>query len=360
VIVRDCAFTNITFGRAVTYSGGAACYLGDDTNDANVTWCEVVNNSFTQFKGRQEGAGIGSEITYSAIRLYGAVNDKVANNRISNLVAINTDLYGIRVDASRQIEITNNSIENLQTQVGVANGNPFGIIIAFNAGSSRVRDNLIRNLTSPAPGTSCGILVYGGLNMLSGNLIMGGVVSAFDNTGNLWYEGRFFAPMGRYQSVGNYYWNYNIVANDTNHDHIADQPYNLSKALDLYPIMFSGLDSDSDGLFNGEETTLGTDINIADTDGDGWSDYDEVRVYGTNPLDRDTDGDGIIDSQDPQPRVPTQTPAPDYTAAIQNAASMVIAGLIILAGAIIVFGIMNAKRASTRKDIPSDAVPAKR
>jgi hypothetical protein len=46
-------------------------------------------------------------------------------------------------------------------------------------------------------------------------------------------------------------------------------------------------DFDGDGLTNMEEYLLGTDPSNPDTDGDGVSDYDEVHVYGTNPLVKD-------------------------------------------------------------------------
>lgn len=36
-------------------------------------------------------------------------------------------------------------------------------------------------------------------------------------------------------------------------------------------------------------------LRARDTDGDGLSDYDELRVYKTNPLNPDTDGDGLTD-----------------------------------------------------------------
>lgn len=55
------------------------------------------------------------------------------------------------------------------------------------------------------------------------------------------------------------------------------------------------MDNDRDGLSNDEETKLGTNSGDPDTDHDGLFDYEEVRVYGTDPLNPDTDGDGYTD-----------------------------------------------------------------
>ncbi|MGB3142923.1 MAG: Calx-beta domain-containing protein [Maribacter sp.] len=55
-------------------------------------------------------------------------------------------------------------------------------------------------------------------------------------------------------------------------------------------------DDDNDGLFGGQEATLGTDPNNPDTDGDGIQDGVEVGPDVVNPLDED--GDGIIDALD--------------------------------------------------------------
>jgi hypothetical protein len=61
--------------------------------------------------------------------------------------------------------------------------------------------------------------------------------------------------------------------------------------------------SDGDGLSDAEEIRVyGTNPKKADTDNDGLSDGAEVRL-GTNPIDADTDGDGAKDWDDPTPLV---------------------------------------------------------
>ena len=57
-------------------------------------------------------------------------------------------------------------------------------------------------------------------------------------------------------------------------------------------------DPDQDGLNTKEETTLGTDPENPDTDGDGLPDGDEVLKYRTDPLRADTDGDGLSDGEE--------------------------------------------------------------
>lgn len=54
-------------------------------------------------------------------------------------------------------------------------------------------------------------------------------------------------------------------------------------------------DLDGDGLSDKMELELGTDPRNADTDGDGLSDFDEINKYKTDPLNADTDGDTIKD-----------------------------------------------------------------
>ncbi len=63
-----------------------------------------------------------------------------------------------------------------------------------------------------------------------------------------------------------------------------------------YRRVSSNVDTDNDGLLDGEEARYGTDPAMADTDGDGLRDYDEIFVYNSNPRDRDSDQDGLSDA----------------------------------------------------------------
>ncbi len=65
-------------------------------------------------------------------------------------------------------------------------------------------------------------------------------------------------------------------------------------------------DCDKDGLFDGYELNPAfsgwvTNPKVWDSDGDFWSDFDEIRNYNTNPLSTDTDGDGVDDPYDQDP-----------------------------------------------------------
>ena len=60
----------------------------------------------------------------------------------------------------------------------------------------------------------------------------------------------------------------------------------------------AGGDPDGDGLTNAEELSGGSNPTLADTDKDGLSDSDEVKVYHSNPNRADTDGDGLSDKDE--------------------------------------------------------------
>jgi len=63
--------------------------------------------------------------------------------------------------------------------------------------------------------------------------------------------------------------------------------------------MVDNNDRDHDGLNDEQETTLGTNLVLADTDGDGLTDGSEI-LRGTNPKLKDTDGDGYWDQAEIQ------------------------------------------------------------
>ena len=60
-------------------------------------------------------------------------------------------------------------------------------------------------------------------------------------------------------------------------------------------------DSDDDGLTDIEEKQIGTNPKLYDSDGDTLSDYQEVNVMYTNPLNPNTDGDRYNDNLDSEP-----------------------------------------------------------
>jgi len=57
-------------------------------------------------------------------------------------------------------------------------------------------------------------------------------------------------------------------------------------------------DSDGDQLFSREEALHGTSNDAADTDEDDLGDFDEIRVVFSDPLDPDTDADGLQDGEE--------------------------------------------------------------
>lgn len=71
-----------------------------------------------------------------------------------------------------------------------------------------------------------------------------------------------------------------------------------TNSTDTSDVPLYELDTDEDKLRDIDEKKFGTDINLADTDSDGLSDYDEVKVYMTDPLNADTDGDGYVDGRE--------------------------------------------------------------
>jgi hypothetical protein len=83
---------------------------------------------------------------------------------------------------------------------------------------------------------------------------------------------------------------------------LTESQLDAQRTLYLFQPAAAGLDldSDDDGLLDTQEVKLGTHPFLADTDGDGLADGDEVDFYGTDPLRADTDGDGLDDAEEVQ------------------------------------------------------------
>jgi hypothetical protein len=74
-----------------------------------------------------------------------------------------------------------------------------------------------------------------------------------------------------------------MVLTDTDCDGM-DNAYEEEYGLNPLFMDDAGWDNDQDGLINLEEYGFGTRPDLWDTDGDGWSDGQEI-LLGTNPLD---------------------------------------------------------------------------
>ncbi|MFL0810905.1 MAG: DUF1349 domain-containing protein [Agarilytica sp.] len=106
-----------------------------------------------------------------------------------------------------------------------------------------------------------------------------------------WDDGGVIAVGASYDFVASVVGDYDVVASVTDS---FGQTVTDTISISVQPD-YDSLDDDSDGLTNGEETLLGTDLANADTDGDSLSDGDEVNIHGTDPLNTDSDGDLMSD-----------------------------------------------------------------
>ncbi len=85
-----------------------------------------------------------------------------------------------------------------------------------------------------------------------------------------------------------------LKAKDTDADGLNDW-----EEINIYGTNPLNSDSDNDGLNDGDEVHIyDTDPLNPDTDGDGLKDGEEVLIYKTNPLNPDTDGDGYLDGEE--------------------------------------------------------------
>ena len=97
---------------------------------------------------------------------------------------------------------------------------------------------------------------------------------------------------------GNFTYRYDLAS--VTNEFVSSRFFHALRAEDAMVV-----DRDNDGLSTRAEIfTYRTDPGLADSDGDGLRDGDEVQ-RGTNPLAVDSDGDGLADGSDPDPCVAT-------------------------------------------------------
>jgi len=72
----------------------------------------------------------------------------------------------------------------------------------------------------------------------------------------------------------------------------------ITGTVGLTKIFRANKDRDGDGLLDKDEKARGTNPKMADTDGDGLNDGEEVLTYRTDPLKADSDGDGLGDADE--------------------------------------------------------------
>ncbi len=77
-----------------------------------------------------------------------------------------------------------------------------------------------------------------------------------------------------------------------------EEVINKDEELVAENISKEDMDIDGDGLTDEEEDVHGTHILKVDSDEDGLNDFEEIRVYKTDPLNPDTDGDGYLDGDE--------------------------------------------------------------
>jgi pectin methylesterase-like acyl-CoA thioesterase len=233
------------------YNGGAGVYIALPTNESRAR----LVNCLVQGHGRSSGAGL---------EVYRGRLTSLHNSIFGNRAQSNGN--GILVGSNGRLHLINS-----------ISWNPDGIAsteISSSTGNITVTDSIVRG------GGHGGINSDPLLNPL-GYLTLG---SPACNAGSI------------SEAIKDFQGETRSATPDLGADEFVDSDSDgLPDWLEDLGVTDPNADHDSDGLTNLDEYAVhGTNPLIADTDGDGFNDGDELTA-GTNPFDPDTDGDGMFD-----------------------------------------------------------------
>ncbi|MHA1401270.1 MAG: right-handed parallel beta-helix repeat-containing protein [Candidatus Heimdallarchaeaceae archaeon] len=271
---------------------------------------------------------------------HGILLDYSDSATLTNNTCSNNDCAGILLDYSDSATLTNNTCSN----------NNYGIYLWSSDCITLTNNFCFYN-------KGCGLRLHSSnhsiisKNVLVENFGYGITLESSHNTtiyNNIFIDNNLAGDSQGYDDTGDNYW-YNPDTEQGNYwsdwNNIGNYSIDLGLAFDLQPQIFNDIDNDglydiieifvthtdptnsdtdedgmsdgwevdnnlnplkndanedldNDGLTNIEESTIGTFANNIDTDMDQLSDYQEVKIYLTNPLDEDTDGDNLLDGEE--------------------------------------------------------------
>jgi len=191
-------------------------------------------------------------------------------------------------------------------------GGGYGILNGVDVNNQEWRTHIIpidvRLIISPFDFKVWDPYLYGGFGALNYNIDRKPGISS-PNTADLKEkEWTTFAPFGigidfavadnaLFTVSGGYSLSFTDNLNYYNNDETNDGYYSAGIGV-MIVTGWGGSDHDGDGLTAREEEELGTDPEIADTDGDGLKDGEEVNTHMTDPKNSDSDNDGLTDNEE--------------------------------------------------------------
>ncbi len=190
-------------------------------------------------------------------------------------------------------------------------GAGYGALNAVDNNEHKWRTNLVpadlRIVLNLFTGETWEFVVYGGGGILRWNVQEKPITKSPSDTKSSGWHG--FIPLGGglefavsdnvlFNLSGGYNFTFtddlNYYNNWTSNSTTNDGYFN--GGLGLTFVSGSGAsDADNDGLTKKQEKELGTNPDVADTDGDGLTDGEEFLTFNTDPLKADSDGDGLND-----------------------------------------------------------------